>query len=164
MRLRNHRRSLVVWRQSVGSDGRYDVPPFRQFRRTRRARTSIRAAALLPVIGLMHLERVLGGRWRPVLAGTVLTVAGLILRGGSGGMVLLPGLMFLLYSPFIPAERRPRRELKREIGAYSTPTERRELDATLDRYPDKVTGELRDILHNLAVASHKNQLPGARPY
>jgi hypothetical protein len=161
MRLLPHRRNLVVWTQSAGPDGRFDIPPFRRNRRTGRARASLRVAALLPVVGLMQLGRVLQARWRALLAGAALTVAGVILRGGAGGMVLLPGLMFLLYSPFIPADLRPR-ELKREMAAYSTPTERRDLEATLDRYPDRLTGELRDILHNLAVATDSNRLPGAR--
>lgn len=168
MRLRPHRRNLVVLSQSVGSDGRYDIPPFTLFRRARRIRTSMRIAVLLPVFALMHLKRSPQTRWRPMLAGAVLTGVGLLLRGGSGGAVLLPGLLFLLYSPFMPGNpdtgRRPRRELKREIAAYSTTAQRRDLEATLDRYPDKITHDLRDILHNLAMASHNSQLPDARRY
>jgi hypothetical protein len=168
MILRPHRRSLVVWSQSVGSAGRCDFPPFTRLRRIGRVRTSIRLVALLPVIGLTQLERALQTRWRPMLAGVVLTVVGVTLRGGAGGVVLLPGLMFLLYSPFMPAgpdaDRRQRRQLKRELAAYSTAAQRRDLEATLDRYPDRNTGELRDILHNLALASHNNQVPGARRY
>jgi hypothetical protein len=168
MRLRPHRRNLVIWHQSAGSAGRYDIPPFTRSRRTRRTRTSIRNTVLLPVIGLMQLDRALQGRCRPILAGVVLTVAGVILRGGLGGVVLLPGLMFLLYGPFIPATpdagHSQRRELKRELAAYSTSAQRRDLEASLDRYPDRTTRELRDILHNLAMASYSEQLPGARRY
>jgi hypothetical protein len=168
MRLRPHRRDLVIWSQSVGSDGRYEIPPFRLFRRTRRIRASMRFALLLPVFGLTHLRHAPQTRWRPMLAGAVLTLAGLLLRGGSGGAVLLPGLLFLLYSPFMPGSpdsgRRHRRELKREIAAYSTAAQRRDLEATLDRYPDKITNDLRDILHNLAMATHNSHLPGTRRY
>jgi hypothetical protein len=168
MILRLHRRNLVVWSQSVGSAGRYDFPPFTRDRRIRRFRASIRLATLLPVIGLTQLERVLQARWRPVLAGAVLTVVGVTLRGDAGGVVLLPGLMFLLYAPFIPASpdsgRRQRRELRRELAAYSTAAQRRDLEASLDRYPDQNTAELRDILHDLAMATRSNQVPGARRY
>src|SRR5215469_989593 len=103
MTLRPHRRNLVILRQSAGSAGRIDIPPFTRFSRMRRSRTSIRAGALLPVIGLMQLDRALQGRWRPMLAGAVLTVIGVLLRGGLGGVVLLPGLMFLSCGPLLPA-------------------------------------------------------------
>jgi hypothetical protein len=166
MRLR--RRKLVVWSQSVSLAGRYDFPPFARFSRTRGFREPIRHAAQFLVIGLMQLDRGLQPRWRSVLAGAALTVAGVILRGGPGGMVLLPGLMFLLYGPFMPvspdAGRKQRRELRRELAAYSTAAQRRDLDATFDRYPDQAVGELRDVLHNLAVATGDDQVPGARPY
>jgi hypothetical protein len=168
MKLRLHQRSLVVWNQSAGSAGQHDFPPFTRLRRARRIRTLIRLAALLPVIGLTMLERALQPRWRPMLAGAVLTVAGVVLRGGAGAVVLLPGLMFLLYGPFLAAspgaDRKQRRELRRELAAYSTAAQRRDLEATLDRYPDTNTGELRDILHNLAIATHDHQVPGARRY
>ncbi len=163
MRLRPRRRNLVVWHQSVGSAGRYDFSPFAHSRHARPIRASVRAGALLPIIGLMQLERALQTRWRIMLTGAVLTVVGVILRGDPGGVVLLPGLMLLLYGPLIPASpdanRKQRWELKRELAAYSTPAQRRDLEATLDRYPDRVTGELREILHNLAMSTH-NQLPG----
>jgi hypothetical protein len=168
MTLRLRRRKLVVWSQSAGSAGRYDFPPFTRPGRIRRIRASVRLVTLLPVIGLTQLERARLTRWRPVLAGAVLTVVGVTLRGSAGGVVLLPGLMFLAYSPFIPAspdaDRRQRRELKRELAAYSTAAQRRDLEATLDRYPDRSTGELRDILHNLAVATRNSHVPGARRY
>jgi hypothetical protein len=166
MRLRPHRRNVVVWRQSAGSAGRYDLPPFTRSRGTSRVRGLIRACTLVPVMGLMQLERAVQSRWRPVLAGTVLTVAGLVLRAGPGGIVMLPGLMLLLYSPFLPAngeaDRGRRRELERELAAYTTPAQRRDLEAALDRYPDSSTREIRDILHGLAVATGSSQLPGVR--
>ena len=106
------------------------------------------------------------GRWRPMLAGAVLTVIGVLLRGGLGGVVLLPGLMFLSCGPLLPASPRAgprqRRELKRELAAYSTAAQRRDLEASLDRYPARITRELRDILHDLAMARYSEQLPGAR--
>lgn len=165
MKLRPHRRDLVVWSQSARSAGRHDISPFAPFTGTRRVRAAVRAGARLPVIMLMLLEdTLLQGRGRVILAGAMLTVAGLILRGGLGGVVLLPGMMFLLYAPFMPgnpdAGGRQSRKLRRELGAYTTPAQRRDLEATLDRYPDRTTGELRDILHKLAMATSDSQLPG----
>jgi hypothetical protein len=100
MRQRSHRRNLVVWSQSAGSAGRYGAPPFPRRRRIRRW---IRTGALLAVVGLMPLARAVRARWRPLLAGGVLTVAGVMWLDGPGGMVLLPGLWLLLSAPLIPA-------------------------------------------------------------
>ena len=46
-----------------------------------------------------------------------------------------------------------RRELERELAAYSTPDQRCDLEAPLDRYPDSATGELREILAGQAAAA-----------
>lgn len=167
MSLRPRRRNIVVWNQSASSAGRYAVLPFTQFTGTRLIRAAVRAGELLLVIVLMRLDRALETRWRTMLAGAVLTVTGAILRGGPGGLVLLPGLMFLLYGPFMPGDPDAggkRRTLKRELAAYTTPAQRRDLEATLDRYPDKTTSEIRDILHNLAMAAYNNQLAGPPQY
>jgi hypothetical protein len=123
---------------------------------------------LLTLIGLTRLARALGLRWRLVLAGGVLTVAGVILRNGAGGLVLLPGLMFLgsalLVEASPAADRKRRCELQRELAGYSTPDQRCDLEATLDRYPDGDTYELRDILARQAAAARGNGIPGARSY
>jgi hypothetical protein len=66
MRLRSHRRNLVVWSQSAGSVGRYSAPPFT---RTSRFRRWTRTGALLTIVGLMPLARAVRARWRPLLAG-----------------------------------------------------------------------------------------------
>jgi hypothetical protein len=153
-----------VWRQSARLAGRPDISPFAPFTGTRRLRAAVRACVRLPVIVFMLLEDTLQARGRVILAGAVLVVTGVILRGGLGGVVLLPGMMFLLYAPFMPgnpdAGGRQRRKLRRELGAYTTPAQRRDLEATLDRYPDRTTGELRDILHKLAIATSDSQFPG----
>ena len=47
MRLRAHRRNMVLWSQSASSIGRYSAPPFA---RTRRIRRWIRTGALLAVV------------------------------------------------------------------------------------------------------------------
>lgn len=44
------------------------------------------------------------------------------------------------------ANSRRRRQLMRELAEYGTGTECRDLARTLDRYPDGVTAEIRDIL------------------
>ncbi len=100
MRRRSHRRNLVVWSQSAGSAGRYGAPPLTRRRRIRRW---IRTGALITVVGLMPLARAVRARWRTLLAGGVLTVAGVLWLDGPGGMVLLPGLWLLLSAPLIPA-------------------------------------------------------------
>jgi hypothetical protein len=79
----------MIWSQSAGSVGRYGAPPFT---RTKRIRRWIRTGSLLTVVGLMPLARAVRARWRPLLAGAVLTVVGVMWLDGPGGMVLLPGL------------------------------------------------------------------------
>jgi len=163
MRLRSHRRDLVVWSQSADPAGRYGASGFTRLARTGPIRRFIRTGGLLAVIGLMRLA--VRPRWRTVLAGGVLTIVGVILRSGPGGVVLLPGLLFLFYAPLIPAspdsDRRQHSELERELAVYSTTAQRRDLEATLDRYPDAVTYELRDILAGRATTTRNNGIPGA---
>jgi hypothetical protein len=166
MRLRSHRRDLVVWSQSAARAGRYGGPRPGWLARTGPIRRWIRTGGLLAVIGLMRLA--VRPRWRTVLAGAVFTMVGVILRNGPGGMVLLPGLLFLFYAPLVPdspeSDRRRRSQLKRELAVYSTPAQRRDLEATLDRYPDAVTYELRDILAGRATTIRTNGIPGVRRY
>jgi hypothetical protein len=148
MRLRPHRRTLVVWSSHAGPN-RHSLPWFTQVARPRRIRRCIRPGALLIVLGLMRLARAVGADWR-LPAGVVLTVVGVMLRSSPVGVVMIPGLLFLVVAILDPASPKPARtrraELERELGAYSTPAERRDLEATLDLYPDGVTCELRDIL------------------
>jgi len=88
-----------------------------------------------------------------------------MLRSTAWSALLLAGLWFLVYAAFIPAspdaERKRRSELERELGGYSTPAQRRDLEATLDRYPDSITHEVRDILAHQALAACNNRIPGA---
>jgi hypothetical protein len=168
MRLRSHRRDVVVWSPSGASAGRYSTPRFTRPGRARRIRRCVRIGALLTVIGLVRLAQAVRPRWRPLLAGGVLTVVGVTLRSGAGGLVVIPGLMFLLYAPLIETGactgRTPRAELRRELGRYTTPAQRRDLEATLDRYPDSITCELRDILARQAGAARHGGIPGAGRY
>jgi hypothetical protein len=157
MRRRARRRHLVVWSQSVGPADWYGAQRASGVTRTGRVRRCIRLGALLTVVGLMRLARGERTRWRPILAGVVLVVVGIMLRGGSWGALLLAGFWFLLYALLIPdrtdVEPEQRRELKRELAVYSTAAQRRDLEATLDRYPDGVTSEHRDILANRTLVA-----------
>lgn len=117
---------------------------------------------VLALIGLMPLAR--GGRARWLLAGVVLTTFGVVYRASPAGIVLLPGLLALLSAPLMPdspADRARRAELEHDLAAYLTPAERSDLEATLDRYPDGSTGELRDILAGQAAAVRATRIPGA---
>jgi hypothetical protein len=166
MRLRAQRRNLVVWSQSAGSAGRNGDP---RIGRTRRFRRWIRIPMLFTVLGLLPLVRAVQARWKPLLAGTVLTVAGLILRGSTpGSVLLLPGLLLLMTAPLLPgtgqANRLQRTELERELAGYWTNAQRQDLEATLDQYPDDVTREVREILAGQAAAAHDNQVPTVGRY
>ena len=158
MMSRPRRRNLVVWAQSVHRDGSPRV------RRATPIRRRIRIGVLLIVVTLMPLARAVRARWQLLLAGAVLTVVGVMLHGGLADAVLLPGLMLLVAAPLIPAapesERRRRSELERELAAYTTPTQRSDLEATLDRYPDSITRELREILARQATATANPRIPG----
>ena len=168
MRLRTHRRNLVVWSPSAGPVGRDGATRRMRPPRTRRIHRAVRTGALLTIIGLMRLARAVPPRWRPLLAGTVLTVIGVMLGGGVWGLVVLPGLWFFVYALLIPArsdaDRKRRSELERELAGYSTPAQRWDLEAILDRYPDDITYELRDILASQTLAACHNGIPGAGRY
>ncbi len=53
------------------------------------------------------------------------------------------------------AERRQRRQTERELASYCTPSQRDDIGATLDRYPDAETAHLRDVLARQAFAHHR---------
>ena len=139
MRPRGHRRNLVVWRSSVGWADVHGAPGLTQFVHIRRIHRFVRTSALLTVIGLMRLARAVRPRWRPLLGGGVLTVAGLMLRSGAWGALLVPGLLLLYSALLIPgvteADRKRRSELERELTGYSAPAQRCDLEATLARCP-----------------------------
>lgn len=163
MRLRAHRRNLVVWSSSAGPAGRYGAPAFVRAGHAGRMQKLVRTGALLTAVSLMGLVRVIRPRWRPLLAGLVLTVVGLMLRGSAWGAVLLPGLLLFLSAPLIPVSPDDdRRRLVRELAACSTQAQRSDLEATLDRYPDTITRELRDILASQVMIA-RGGIPGAGP-
>ena len=153
------RRNLVLWSQTARSPGRYRTAPVTRDRRIRRW---TRRGALLLLVGLMALGRGVLARWRPILTGAALTVAGGILHGDPGLPFLLPGLMLLLSAPLLPGHSRARARLERDLAAYSTPAERRDLEATLDQYPRNTTRELREILASQAAADRRIPSLGRR--
>lgn len=159
MRLRPHRRNLVILRQSAGSANRYRSVPITRPTRASRIRRLIRLGVLLTLVLLAR------GRARWVLAGAVLTAAGVVYRADPAGVILLPGLLLLLGTPLIPdspeADRRQRSKLERELAGYSTAAQRADLEAMLDSYPDGITHEIRDILAGQALAAGSQRIPGA---
>jgi hypothetical protein len=147
MILRARRRTLVVFRQSEGLANAH-VPS--KLAEPAPVRRSMRVGVLFAVIGLMRLALGARARWRPILAAATLTTAGVMLGGGAWGMLVFGGTWYLLQALLTPgrpdAERRRRSELQHELAGYRTSAQRSDLAATLDRYPDGITCELRDIL------------------
>ena len=83
----------------------------------------------------------------------------------TGALLTLIGLMRLARTMHSRWRARKRRvELERELAAYSTLAQRCDLEATLDRYPDDITYELRHILARQAMAAYTNRIPGAGRY
>jgi hypothetical protein len=119
-------------------------------------------------MGMVRLAHAVRPRWRPLLAGAALTVVGVTFRSGPVSVVFIPGVLLLLGAPLVEARpgtgRQRRSALSRELAGYATPTQRWDLEATLDRYPDAVTRELRDVLARQSLAAPKNGIPGARNY
>jgi hypothetical protein len=156
MRLRPHRRNLVIWSPSACRAERGRGLWFTRPARSRRVRRRMRTLTLLVAIGLIRLGVAARPRWR-LLAGIVLTAAGVALRGAGPGLMMIPGMLLLLSAlidPVDPVAASPRRrELERELAAYSTPDQRSDLEATFDRYPDSATSELREILARQAAAA-----------
>ncbi|HEY6295377.1 MAG TPA: hypothetical protein VIX15_06910 [Streptosporangiaceae bacterium] len=158
------RRNLVLWRQTARSPSRSPTAPVTRDSRIRtRIRTRIRRwsrrGRLLVLIGLMALGRGVLARWQLILAGGTLTVFGGLLHGGLGTAFLLPGLMLLISAPLLPGRSRAQTKLERELASYSTTADLRDLQATLDQYPDDTTRELREILASKAIAAHRIQAP-----
>jgi hypothetical protein len=165
MTLRRHRRNVVIWRASRCPEYRGRGLWFTRAGRSGRIRRWVRISGLLVAVGVLRVAAAVRPRWRPLAVGTVLTVAGFVMRSGMPGIIMIPGMLFLtaaLLAPADPAAADPRRRaLERELAAYSTPSQRRDLDAILDRYPDGDTRELRDILARQTLAAETSRPPAA---
>jgi hypothetical protein len=161
LRPRPRRQNLVIWSPSACRAERGHGLWFSRPARSRRIRRRMRTVALLAILGAMRLAAAARPRWRSLLAGVVLTAAGVVLRSGAAGIVMIPGMLFLLSALLVPvnpvAAGPRRRELERELAAYCTPDQRCDLEATFDRYPDSVTRELRDILVGQALTTGRGQ-------
>ena len=157
MRLQPHRRRLVVFSSPADPAVRRGAAPDKRVARTGPFGRFLRIGLLLTVIAVRP-------RWQPLLAGVVLTAIGLIDRQGPGSVLIIPGLLSfwgaLMTAGDTDTDRERRSQLRRELAAYSTPAQRCELVAALDRYPDGITHEIRDILTNPPVASRSNGIPG----
>jgi hypothetical protein len=157
MRLQPHRRRLVVFNSPANPAGGHGASQDQRVARTGPIRRFIRIGMLLTVITVRP-------RWQPLLAGVVLTVLGVIDRQGPGSVLIIPGLLSfwraLMIAGDTDADRERRSQLKRELAAYSTPAQRCELVAALNRYPDGLTHEIRDLLASPPVASRSNGIPG----
>ncbi len=168
MTLRRHRRNVVIWKSSRSPEYRGRGLWFARAERSGRIRRRLRITGLLVAVGLLRVAAAVRPRWRPLAAGTVLTVAGFVMRSGTPGAVMIPGMLFLtaaLLAPGGPAEASPqRRALERELASYSTPAQRRDLDAILDRYPDPDTRELREILAQQSLAAETSRPSAATRY
>jgi hypothetical protein len=81
MRMRSHRRSLVVWSSSAAPASRSGERGGNRLARCRRIRWWLRTGALLTVVDVIRLARIMRARRRSafLLAGTLLTVIGFML-------------------------------------------------------------------------------------
>ena len=157
MRLQPHRRRLVVFSSPADPAVRRGAAPDKRVARTGPFGRFLRIGLLLTVIAVRP-------RWRPLLAGVVLTVLGVLDWQGPGSVLIIPGLLSfwraLMIAGDTDADRKHRSQLKCELAAYSTPAQRRELVAALDRYPDGITHEIRDILASTSAASRSSGIAG----
>jgi riboflavin biosynthesis pyrimidine reductase len=163
MGLRPQRRNLVVWSQSAGPAARRSD---QRIRRPSRARRCFRAGMHLALLALLALARAVRPRWKPLLPGAVLIVTAIIMHGSVvASVTLLPGLLLVMSAPLLPgAPGAEHTELKRELAGYRTNAQRNDLEATLDRYPDDVTREIREILSGQAAEAANIRWPAMGRY
>src|ERR1700678_3497666 len=118
MRLQPHRRRLVVFSSPANPAVAHGASQHKPVARSGPIGRFLRIGMLLTVIAVRP-------RWRPLLAGVVLTILGVLDRQGPGSVLIIPGLLSFWRALMIPgdtdADRERRSQLKRELAAYSTP-------------------------------------------
>jgi hypothetical protein len=92
MRLRPHRRNLVVWSSSGVKGGSWAWRPARP----RRIRWWLRTSALLTVIGIVRLARTVRARWEPVSLGVGVVLAATGFAVPAASVAFLIGIMILV--------------------------------------------------------------------
>ena len=85
MRLRPHRRNLVVWSSSAGPGDKPGNRRKARPARARRIRWWLRTGALLMILGVLRLARTTRARLEPVplLVGALVTLAGVLLSAAG---------------------------------------------------------------------------------
>jgi hypothetical protein len=104
MRMRSHRRSLMVWSPPGGPADRHGSLAFTRRARPRPIRWWLRTGALLTVIGITRTARAMRARWRSVftVTGGLLVVIGFMLPNGGA---VVAGLIVVLFALLRGAER-----------------------------------------------------------
>jgi len=117
MRIRSHRKSLMVWSPSGGRADRYGAPAFARLARSGRIRWWLRTGALLMVIGIRRLASGMQARWRSVflVTGAALLVVGVTLPSGAA---FVPGILVLLVALLKGAEPSHCRAAAQMTGAH----------------------------------------------
>ena len=117
MRIRSHRRSLMIWTPPGRRTDGYSVPAFNRLARPRPIRQWFRTGALLAVIGITRLARAMRARWGSIflVAGALLVVIGIAL---SSAGALVPGLPVLIVGLTKGAGRSQCRAADQMTGAH----------------------------------------------
>jgi hypothetical protein len=92
MRLRLHRRNLVVWTSSGAPGGSWAWRPARP----RRIRWWLRTSALLAVMGVVRLARVTRARWEPISLGVGVALAVIGFAVPAAFVAFLLGIVILV--------------------------------------------------------------------
>ena len=117
MRMRSHRRSLMVWSPPGGPADRYGALAFTRRARSRPIRWWLRTGALLTMIGITRIARAMRARWRSVftVTGGLLLVIGFMLPNGGA---FVAGLLVLLLALLRGAERSHCRAAAQMTGVH----------------------------------------------
>ena len=117
MRMRSHRRRLMIWTPPGGRTDGYGVPAFTRLPRPRPIRRCLRTGALLAVVGITRLARTMRARWGSLflIAGTLLVIIGITL---SSAGAFVPGLLVLLVGLTRGVERSHCRAADQMTGAH----------------------------------------------